>query len=204
MPRVLDEYFSHATIWLSKLKHAILSGGKMDWPAWIQALGSIASISVAGVAFWVPHTISKRALEQAAVEKAARSRIVQASLLPTLYRLRSTTSEFLEEQSGEPSLLGVQREPESFDSDFFNLVPEVAGILALAVESGDIQSDVTELSILLFKTKEDLSYTTKLQRDGYHAAWINHKDIFIDAARALNTLSDKIIKTIVTQPGSGL
>ncbi|KVD80653.1 hypothetical protein WS62_26785 [Burkholderia sp. ABCPW 14] len=70
----------------------------------------------------------------------------------------------------------------SFDSNFFDLVPEVSGILALAVESGAIQKNVTELSILLFKTKENLSSITKLQRGGYHAAWINNKDEFIDAA----------------------
>ncbi|WP_155632103.1 hypothetical protein [Burkholderia vietnamiensis] len=168
----------------------------MDWPASIQAFGSIASFAVAGVAFWVPHAISKRASKQAEADKTARSRIVQASLLPTLYRLRSTTSDFLEEDSGEPSFMGVRREPESFDSDFFNLVPEVAGILALVTESGGVQKDVTELSILLFKTREELSFTTRLQRDGYHAAWINHKEIFVDAAKALNKLSDKIIGEI--------
>ncbi|KVR77741.1 hypothetical protein WK24_02875 [Burkholderia vietnamiensis] len=92
--------------------------------------------------------------------------------------------------------MGVRREPESFDSDFFNLVPEVAGILALVTESGGVQKDVTELSILLFKTREELSFTTRLQRDGYHAAWINHKEIFVDAAKALNKLSDKIIGEI--------
>lgn len=193
---------AHADIRLSKFAHATLSGERLDWPASIQAFGSIASLVVAVAAFWVPHKISKRALEQAAVDKIARSRIAQASLLPTLYRLRSATSDFLEEESGELSFLGVRREAESFDSNFFDLVPEVAAILALAVESGAIQKDVTELSILLFKTKEDLSSTTKLQRDGYHAAWINHKDIFIDAARALNTLSDKIIKEIEAQPSS--
>ncbi|MDN7903141.1 hypothetical protein QZM18_03255 [Burkholderia diffusa] len=187
---------------MSKFAHATLSGERLDWPASIQAFGSIASLVVASAAFWVPHKISKRALEQAAVDKTARSRIAQASLLPTLYRLRSATSDFLEEESGEPSFLGVRREAESFDSNFFDLVPEVAAILALAVESGSIQKDVTELSILLFKTKENLSSTTKLQRDGYHTAWINHKDIFIDAARALNTLSDKIIKEIEAQPSS--
>ncbi|MCT9127268.1 hypothetical protein [Cupriavidus gilardii] len=169
---------------------------EMNWPDWIQAFASIASFSVAAVAFWVPHHISRRAAEQAEASRTARARIVQASLLPILYRLRSTTSDFLEEESGNPSFLGVQRVPESFDSDFFDLVPEVASILALATESGHIQNDVAELSIALFKTKEELSYTTKLQRDGYHAAWINHKDIFIDAARSLNMLSGKIIKEI--------
>ncbi|MBR8159019.1 hypothetical protein KDX20_31860 [Burkholderia cenocepacia] len=187
---------------MPKLAHATLSGEKLDWPASIQAFGSIASLAVAVAAFWVPHKISKRALEQAAVDKMARSRIAQATLLPTLYRLRSATSDFLEEESGELSFLGVRRETKSFDSNFFDLVPEVSGILALAVESGAIQKNVTELSILLFKTKENLSYITKLQRDGYHAAWINNKDEFIGAARALNTLSDKIIKEIETQPGS--
>ena len=35
-----------------------------------------------------------------------------------------------------------------------------------------------------------------LQRDGYHAAWINHKDLFIEAAESINELSDKVILSI--------
>ena len=129
-------------------------------------------------------------------EREIRSRIVQASFLPNLYRLRSATAEFLEEHSGQPSVFGVEREPESFDSDFFKLVPEFTDMLAVAPDSGEIQGDVTTLSVLLFKANELLSENSKLQRDGYHAAWINHKDLFIGSAREINFLSVKIIRKI--------
>ena len=169
---------------------------KIDWTAaaaWVQAIGSVAAI---GIAIWVPFKLSKISAAQLAADKAARARIVQASLLPTLYRLRSTTTDFLDQESGEPSFLGVDREPESFDSNFFDLVPEFIALLTIAIDSGSIQQDVTDLSVLLFKTKELLSDNSRLQRDGYHAAWINHKDLFIEAARDLNALSAKIINSI--------
>jgi hypothetical protein len=168
----------------------------IDWTAaaaWVQAIGSIVAIAIA---IWVPFKINNLSLAQLAVDKAARARIFQASLLPTLYRLRSTTADFLQQESGEPSFLGVDRESDSFDSDFFELVPEFTNLLTIAVDSGSIQQQLTDLSVLLFKTKELLSENSKLQRDGYHAAWINHKDLFIDAARDLNTLSSNIIVSI--------
>lgn len=175
---------------------------KIDWTAaaaWVQAIGSLLAISIA---IWVPFKLNKLAFVQLAADRAARARIVQASLLPTLYRLRSTTSDFLEQESGEPSILGVTRESESFDSNFFELVPEFTSLLTLAVDSGSIQQDVTDLSALLFKTKELLSVNSRLQRDGYHAAWINHKDLFIEAARDLNALSGKIIGEIESTHGA--
>ena len=176
-----------------------IAGSEMcviDWTAvaaWVQAIGSIVAIAIA---IWVPFRINKLSLAQLAADKTARARIVQASLLPTLYRLRSTTADFLQQESGEPSFLGVDRKSDSFDSDFFELVPEFTNLLTIAVDSGSIQQQLTDLSVLLFKTRELLSENTKLQRDGYHAAWINHKDLFIDAARDLNTLSSKIIVKI--------
>lgn len=168
----------------------------IDWAAvaaWVQAIGSIVAIAIA---IWVPFKLNQISLAQLAADKAARARIVQTSLLPTLYRLRSTTADFIEQESGEPSFLGVDRESDSFDSNFFELVPEFTSLLTIAVDSGSIQQKLTGLSVLLFKTKEMLSDNSKLQRDGYHAAWINHKDLFIDAARNLNTLSSEIIRAI--------
>lgn len=168
----------------------------MDWPAWIQAFGSIASLTVAVAAFRVPHKIAKRAQKQFAAERKMLARSTQASMLPTLYRLRSTTSEFIAQHSNDSSLFGGALEPDSFDSDYFALVPEVASILALAGDSGFIQKDVTELSILLTRAQGDSSSLTKLQRDGYHAAWINNRDFHIEAAQSINALANKIITEI--------
>lgn len=170
----------------------------IDWavePAWVQAIGSILAI---GIAIWVPFRLDKRAKLQLESEKQARAQIVQASLLPNLFRLRSATKDFLEQESGEPSFFGVKREPGSFDSDFFKLVPVFVDVLAVAPDSGAIQQDLTRLAVALFKADELLSETSKLQRDGYHAAWINHKDFFVDAASGILDLSNRIIEKIET------
>ena len=161
--------------------------------AWVQAVGSLAAI---GIAIWVPFELDRRARVKRMADEAARARLVQASLLPTLYRIRSTTADFLDEQSGNPSFLGVERKPADFDSDFFRLTPEFTGLLQVAIDSGKVKEDIAELSVMLFKTAEMLSENSKLQRDGYHAAWINHKDLFIEAATEINDLSEKIITAI--------
>lgn len=161
--------------------------------AWVQAIGSIIAIFVA---IWIPYSLDERNKKQIAADKEVRSRIIQASLLPNLYHIRSTTEEFLEENSGQPSFLGVDREPESFDSNFFRLAPEFANVVTIALDSGEIESDVTTLSVLLCKAQEMLSMCSKLQRNGYHAAWINNKSLFIETAKEINILSDKIIKQI--------
>ena len=169
---------------------------EFDWSAtaaWVQAIGSVIAI---GIAIWVPFRLDKRARTQLQAEKDARARIVQASLLPNLFRLRSATAEFLEQESGQPSFLGVDRDHDDFDSDFFKLVPAFTDILSVAPDSGAIQKDLTTLSVLLFKANDLLSSTSKLQRDGYHAAWINHKDLFVGAATEINAICDRIIGTI--------
>ncbi|QNP47609.1 hypothetical protein [Diaphorobacter aerolatus] len=87
------------------------------------------------------------------------------------YQVRSTTSDFIEEISGVSSIHGAERTHESFDSDFFSLVPQVCGLLSITTESGHIQADMTELSISLSQTREMLDFVTKQQKDGYHTSW---------------------------------
>ncbi|WP_201527916.1 hypothetical protein [Psychrobacter frigidicola] len=82
----------------------------------------------------------------------------------------SSTGDFLELESGGKSFLGVDRKLEYFDDDFFSLVPEFTNILKVTSKSGVIQEELTELVVVLFRTKALLAETTRLQRDGYHAA----------------------------------
>lgn len=161
--------------------------------AWVQAIGSIIAI---GIAIWVPFKLAKDSQKKQEAEKISLSRVVQVSLLPDLYRLRSCTKDFLDFQSGEKSFLGVNRSPEDFNEDFFSLVKEYANILKIASKSGVIQEQLTELVSIVFQTNELLAENTRLQRDGYHAAWTNHKDLFIEAAESINELSDKVILSI--------
>lgn len=161
--------------------------------AWVQAIGSIIAI---GIAMWVPFKLANDSQKKQAAESTSLSRVIQVSLLPDLYRLRSSTKDFLEFQSGERSFFGVDRNPEDFDDDFFSLVEEFTNILKIASKSGVIQEQLTELMCLVFRTNELLAENTRLQRDGYHAAWINHKDLFIEAAESINQLSHKVIINI--------
>lgn len=158
--------------------------------AWVQAIGSIIAI---GIAIWVPFKLAKDSQNKQEDEKTSLSRVIQVSLLPDLYRLRSSTKDFLELQLGDRSFLSVDRNPEDFDDDFFSLVEEFTNILKIASNSGVIQEQLIELMCIVFRTNELLAENTRLQRDGYHAAWINHKDLFIEAAENINELSDKII-----------
>lgn len=135
--------------------------------AWVQAIGSIIAI---GIAIWVPFKLAKDSQKKQEAEKISLSRVVQVSLLPDLYRLRSCTKDFLDFQSGGKSFLGVNRSPEDFNEDFFSLVKEYANILKIASKSGVIQEQLTELMSIVFQTNELLAENTRLQRDGYHAA----------------------------------
>ena len=129
-------------------------------------------------------------------EKVSLSRVIQVSLLPDLYRLRSSTKDFLDFQSGEKSFLGVDRSSEDFDDNFFSLIKEFSNILKAASESGIVQEQLTELIFIVFQTNELLAENARLQRDGYHSAWINHKELFVEAAKNINELSGKVIASI--------
>jgi hypothetical protein len=161
--------------------------------AWVQAIGSIIAI---GIAIWVPFKLAKDSQNKQEAEKVSLSRVAQVSLLPDLYRLRSSTKDFLDFQSGKKSFLSVDRSSEDFDDDFFSLVKEFANILKIAPESGLIQEQLIELMSIVFQTNELLAENTRLQRDGYHTAWINHKDLFVESAENINKLSDKVIASI--------
>ncbi len=113
-----------------------------------------------------------------------------------LYELRSKTADFLDEQSGEPSFLGVEREPSQFDSDFYALVPKYIDVLRIAPDTGSLHEDIAQLSIDLFRVSDQLGQNTKLQRDGYHAAWVNHRDDLMEAARSIRDSVGRAIERI--------
>lgn len=170
----------------------------IDWTAtaaWMQAIGSIIGI---GIAIWVPYHMDHKSRARLLEVERKKQRHTQISLLPTLYELRSKTIDFLEQQSGMPSFLGVNREPSDFDSDFFSLTPKFIDILRIAPETGDIEKLLAKLSILLFQVKDNLEQNSKLQRDGYHTAWINYKDLFIESAQSIEELVGIIIRHIET------
>ncbi len=177
-------------------KSSYLGSYNMDWivgAAWVQAIGSIIAI---GIAIWVPFKLARDAQDKETTEKNNVSRVIQVYLLPDLYRLRSSTNDFIEFQSGEKSFLGVERRSEDFDDDFFSLVKEFTSILQIASKSGVIQEQLIELMFIIFQTNEILAENTRLQRDGYHSAWINHKDFFIEAAKKINELSNEVIVNV--------
>lgn len=101
--------------------------------AWFKRSGSVLAI---GIAIWVPFRLEKRSRSQLEAERQAGARIVQASLLPNLSRPRTATAEFSEQESGQPSFLGVDREAGSFGSDLFRMGPEFVDVLAVAPDSG--------------------------------------------------------------------
>ncbi|MGA4531729.1 hypothetical protein ACPA1H_15400 [Ectopseudomonas chengduensis] len=161
--------------------------------AWVQAIGSIIAIAVA---IWVPLSIDKKNKIAQKLDKEARAKAVAVSLLPSVYKLRDKSSEFIAEYTDQSSVMGEPREPGSFDSDYLSLIPEIIGILKISPDTGAIQNRLTELAFYLFKAEEMLEDISKLQREGYHAAWINNLPLILEQSEKINKTTIKIIETI--------
>ncbi|WP_406232741.1 hypothetical protein ACI703_15755 [Isoptericola jiangsuensis] len=114
------------------------TAAKIDWPAWVQALGSIAAI---GVAIYVPWRQRANAMQDEARKERIRRRIIAAAIYPALAQYQTATAQLLklvdadhERRKGIPAE-GIRR-PVEFDQfredlyllgDLGNMVNEVIG-----------------------------------------------------------------------------
>lgn len=110
----------------------------VDWPAWVQALGSVAAI---GVAIYVPWRQRANALKDESDKERIRRRIVAAALYPALAQYRTAIAQLVhlvdadhQKRKGIPAE-GIRR-PIEFDQfrrdlyllgDLGNMVNEVIG-----------------------------------------------------------------------------
>ncbi|WP_284879815.1 hypothetical protein [Acinetobacter variabilis] len=163
-----------------------------DLPAWIQAIGSIVAILIAA---WVPYQSNKNQLTIQNTSAELRRKNTLLLLLPTLYLIKRTIFEFLEENNpNTKDLFGD--DIEEFNSNYFELIPHFSQKIQSLMDSDFKHDLLTRFCFELFKAEEHLNENSYLQRRGYHAAWLNHQDLFIEEAKNLHILVEKLIENI--------
>jgi hypothetical protein len=58
---------------------------EIDWPAWVQAVGSVLAI---GIAIWIPYRQTKSARDELAVDRSKRARALFGFMMPETFRVR--------------------------------------------------------------------------------------------------------------------
>lgn len=166
----------------------------IDWSAVAARVQAIGSIIAIGVAIAVPANIDKRNRNFLNKDKENRAKALALSILPSLYKLSASTNHFItERETNDPESM-IERD--ILDGNFFVHSPELRSLLSISSDLGDIQYPFSRLILLLFRAEEMLNMTTRLQRGGYHAAWINNIDGFIDQAKNINAATNDLIEKI--------
>ncbi|HCK62852.1 MAG TPA: hypothetical protein DHW12_00675, partial [Acinetobacter radioresistens] len=161
-------------------------------PAWIQAIGSIVGILIA---IWVPYKTNKNQIEEQRYRIELRRKNTLLLLLPTLYLIKRTIFEFLEENNpNAKDLFG--EDIEEFNSNYFELIPHFSEKIQSLMDSDFKHDLLTKFCFELFKAEEHLNENSYLQRRGYHIAWLNHQDLFIEEAKNLHVLLKNLIENI--------
>ena len=160
--------------------------------AWIQAIGSIIAVFIA---MWIPYKTNKSLILDQKLKIELRRKNTLLLLLPILYLIRRTVHEFLEENNPEARGL-FDNEIEEFHSNYFELIPHFSNKLQSLIDSDFEHPLLTNLCFVLFQAEEHLNENSYLQRRGYHAAWINHKDLFIEEASTILNLIEELILSI--------
>ena len=163
-----------------------------EMPAWIQAIGSIVAIFIA---IWIPYRANKNQIIEQKSKVALRRKNTLLLLLPILYSIKRTVFEFLEENDPEARDL-FEEEIEQFNSNYFELIPHFSEKIQSLIDSDFDHCLLTEFCFKLFKAEEHLNENSYLQRRGYHAAWLNHKELFIEEAKNIYQLVEELIKNI--------
>lgn len=119
---------------------------KDSWPAWVQAIGSVAAI---GVAIAVP---AEEAARRARSEDAARvARIGRAAAIlhPTLTELARQLFNFIQAFGQAQSESDPDLDFYSVDSDFEALMPILVSTLVANEDLGELGPDVYALTVAL-------------------------------------------------------
>jgi hypothetical protein len=162
-----------------------------DMPAWIQAIGSILAILIA---IWVPYKTNKNQIAEQKSKIELRRKNTLLLLLPILYSIKRTVFEFLEDNTDAKDLFG--EEIEVFNSNYFELIPHFSEQIKSLIDSDFDHNLLSEFCFQLFKAEDHLNENSYLQRRGYHSAWLNHKDLFIEEASNIHKLAKDLILDI--------
>lgn len=171
----------------------------VDWSAvaaWVQALGSIVAI---GVAIAIPAVQHKKDQQQAKEERKRRAQALSLSLLPALYKVRASVQHFITEQTFEEPEALVEKD--EHDGNFFAHAPELRSYLGVAADLDEFQEPFSKLVASMLQSEEMINYTTRMQRGGYHSAWINNLEFFIEHANNIHAKNDELIHLIESAHG---
>jgi hypothetical protein len=159
--------------------------------AWVQAIGSLIAIAIAiAVPLFIDH-LTKRRIDK---EKNSRSKALALSILPDLYKLKASTSHFIDEKINPET--DAPREIDELNGNYFAHADNFKRILAEMPDLGLYGAKLSDLVYRLFKANEMIATVTRLQASGYHAAYINNVDEFVVFARSIDTATANLITAI--------
>lgn len=159
--------------------------------AWVQAIGSLIAIAIAiAVPLLIDH-LNKRRIDK---DKNSRSKALALSILPDLYKLKASTTHFIDETLNLEN--EAPREIDELHGNYFAHADDFKRILATMPDLGLYGAKLSDLVYLLFKAHEMLAVVTRLQTSGYHAAYINNLEEFVTFARDIDAATANLISSI--------
>jgi|GEM_PF-5368087 hypothetical protein len=156
-----------------------------SWPAWIQAIGSIAAVAAVGLVYLFDRQNRKEAEARAAEWFWLRA-------LPILADLSRKLSNYVLSFSDEEEALDVK----NMDRDFDAPADALGLLLEAAPPLGDMERDLSLLAFDLAQLKHALSVVGDHQRGGLHHAWIRDRDHVLNLARRAARRSDDLISRV--------
>lgn len=162
----------------------------------IQAFSSVIALLIA---VYIPISMDKKSKQRQEELDAQKEKNMKVALLPLLYELRSKSSDFIDENRPEhKDIYGnpIEIPLENFESDFWKLIPQFTNTLLPNFFISSLQDKLTKLLGELFTVQDMLNQNSKLQRYGYHLAWANHKDLFLEKAKIIHSIANEIIQLI--------
>lgn len=146
-------------------KHHVASGP--DWPAWIQAIGSLIGI---GIAIAVPSWQRHQEVADQASDNAIRAKILAGAFWPAIRTYRASlqaTLDFLPRTFDARKTLPEEGIPRPVEFDQFRLDPHLLGDLGTRVNDLIGSHGSSRNASLAIKNSENLSaqFVSKVQKD---------------------------------------
>ena len=159
--------------------------------AWVQAIGTLVAIAIA---IAVPVALDQLRKRRADEQRRERASSLMLSILPDLYKLRTSTRHFLAEQTGVST--DAPREIDELQGDYSSHAEVFKRIVAATPELGVYGAKLSTLVYLLVRARELVDSVSRLQASGYHAAHINNLDEFVRYATEIDAATEDLIQAV--------
>ncbi|MCO8044622.1 hypothetical protein NI467_04540 [Acinetobacter bohemicus] len=156
--------------------------------AWVQAIGSVIAIFVAiSVPLYLNHLAQNR--DDALQDKQKQKYFV--TLLPTLYRIRRYSSEFIQQmQSHQQSTQNILQ---TLETEYLELIPVFSRELHIFVHSQIYDSNLNQLAFELFHSEEILQQHLLQPQDQKQ---LKHQALLSKHSQHIHDLSHQLIMQI--------